>query len=135
MAECKPDNNEFDHILQHLSNERTFLSWIRTSLSIMAFGFVIEKFGLFLLKSIDIMNITGIKTGAIQEIKNYSTSIGKLLIAVGVVLSLFCFIRYKKIEKQICAERFILSPVLDLILSLCVMAIGILFLLHVGHTF
>ncbi|MBF0520556.1 MAG: DUF202 domain-containing protein [Nitrospirae bacterium] len=135
MAEWKPDNNEFGHILQHLSNERTFLSWIRTSLSIMAFGFVIEKFGLFLLKSIDIMKITGIKTGSIQEIKNYSTSIGKLLIAVGVVLSLFCFIRYKKIEKQICAERFILSPVLDLILSLCVMAIGILFLLHVGHTF
>jgi len=26
----------------HLANERTFLAWIRTSLGIMAFGFLIE---------------------------------------------------------------------------------------------
>lgn len=32
----------------HLANERTFLLWIRTSIGIMAFGFVVEKFGLFL---------------------------------------------------------------------------------------
>jgi len=29
--------------------ERTLLAWNRTSLSLMAFGFVIERFGLFLL--------------------------------------------------------------------------------------
>ena len=28
--------------------ERTLLAWNRTSLSLMAFGFVIERFGLFL---------------------------------------------------------------------------------------
>jgi len=32
----------------HMANERTFLAWIRTSIAIMAFGFVVEKFGLFL---------------------------------------------------------------------------------------
>jgi putative membrane protein len=32
----------------HAANERTFLAWIRTAISIMAFGFVIEKFDLFL---------------------------------------------------------------------------------------
>jgi putative membrane protein len=31
-----------------MANERTFLAWIRTSIAIMAFGFVVEKFGLFL---------------------------------------------------------------------------------------
>ena len=31
-----------------LANERTFLAWVRTSISIMAFGFVVEKFALFL---------------------------------------------------------------------------------------
>ncbi|MEO5355695.1 MAG: DUF202 domain-containing protein [Nitrospirae bacterium YQR-1] len=127
--------NEFSHILQHLSNERTFLSWIRTSISIMAFGFVIEKFGLFLLKSMDILNAASLKAAEVEEIEKYSTSIGKMLIVFGVVLSLFCFIRYKKIEKQICIERFILSPILDIILTLCVMSIGILFLVHMRHTF
>ena len=28
----------------HMANERIFLAWIRTSIGIMAFGFVIEKF-------------------------------------------------------------------------------------------
>ena len=32
----------------HMANERTFLAWIRTAIGIMAFGFVVEKFSLFL---------------------------------------------------------------------------------------
>jgi putative membrane protein len=32
----------------HAANERTFLAWLRTGLAIAAFGFVIEKFTLFL---------------------------------------------------------------------------------------
>lgn len=31
-----------------LANERTFLSWLRTGISLMAFGFVVSKFNLFL---------------------------------------------------------------------------------------
>ena len=30
----------------HMANERTFLAWIRTSIGIMAFGFVVERFAL-----------------------------------------------------------------------------------------
>ena len=32
----------------HAANERTFLSWVRTGIAMIAFGFVIEKFNLFL---------------------------------------------------------------------------------------
>nr|WP_169818738.1 DUF202 domain-containing protein [Niabella ginsenosidivorans] len=32
----------------HLANERTFLAWIRTSIGIMGFGFVVVKFSLFI---------------------------------------------------------------------------------------
>ncbi len=32
----------------HAANERTFLAWVRTGIAIMAFGFVVEKFDLFL---------------------------------------------------------------------------------------
>ena len=32
----------------HMANERTFLAWVRTSIAIMAFGFVVEKFALFI---------------------------------------------------------------------------------------
>lgn len=32
----------------HLARERTFLSWLRTSIAFMAFGIALEKFSLFL---------------------------------------------------------------------------------------
>src|SRR5580658_4865314 len=32
----------------HAANERTFLAWVRTAIAVMAFGFVVERFGLFL---------------------------------------------------------------------------------------
>ena len=32
----------------HQANERTLLAWIRTALSMMGFGFVVARFGLFL---------------------------------------------------------------------------------------
>ena len=34
----------------HAANERTFLAWVRTGIAVIAFGFVIEKFNLFLLE-------------------------------------------------------------------------------------
>ncbi|HMK91244.1 MAG TPA: DUF202 domain-containing protein, partial [Methylocystis sp.] len=32
----------------HAANERTFLAWVRTGIAIIALGFVIERFNLFL---------------------------------------------------------------------------------------
>jgi putative membrane protein len=33
----------------HSANERTFLAWVRTGIAVIAFGFVVEKFNLFML--------------------------------------------------------------------------------------
>src|SRR5271165_1650310 len=32
----------------HAANERTFLAWVRTGIAVVAFGFVVEKFNLFM---------------------------------------------------------------------------------------
>ena len=32
----------------HAANERTFLAWVRTAIAVMAFGFIVEKFDVFL---------------------------------------------------------------------------------------
>jgi len=37
----------------HAANERTFLAWVRTGVTISVFGFVLEKFEIF-LKSINV---------------------------------------------------------------------------------
>lgn len=36
------------NLRDHLANERTFLAWLRTSIAVIAFGFVIDKFSLYL---------------------------------------------------------------------------------------
>ena len=37
-----------EHYTDHAANERTFLAWIRTAIAVMAFGFLVERFDLFL---------------------------------------------------------------------------------------
>jgi putative membrane protein len=32
----------------HAANERTFLAWVRTAVAIMGFGFLVEKFDIFI---------------------------------------------------------------------------------------
>jgi putative membrane protein len=33
----------------HAANERTFLAWVRTGIAVVAFGFVVERFNLFVI--------------------------------------------------------------------------------------
>jgi putative membrane protein len=32
----------------HATNERTYLAWVRTAIAVMAFGFLLERFDIFL---------------------------------------------------------------------------------------
>src|SRR5665647_1664003 len=92
MNEGKKLGNASDH----LANERTFLAWIRTSIGIMAFGFVVVKFSLF-VKQISL--ILGKET--IVQQKGYSGIVGIVLVAVGTVTAVLSYIRYKQSEKQL----------------------------------
>jgi putative membrane protein len=40
--------NMIKNFSDHSANERTFLAWVRTAIAVMAFGFIVEKFDLFL---------------------------------------------------------------------------------------
>ena len=45
----RPGNASADKkATDHLANERTFLAWVRTSITIMSLGFVVARFGLWL---------------------------------------------------------------------------------------
>jgi putative membrane protein len=80
----------------HLANERTFLAWIRTGIGIMAFGFVVVKFSLFIRQ---LSLILGKELVSPQ--KGYSAAAGIILVAMGSLTTVFSFIRYKQIEKKL----------------------------------
>ena len=86
----KPMTNE------HLANERTLLAWVRTAIGIMAFGFVVVKFSLF-IRQMAIM--TG--TQSAVPLLGYSEPVGIILAVLGVVSLVFGTWRYYKIEQQL----------------------------------
>ena len=71
----------------HANNERTFLAWVRTGIAVMAFGFVIEKFNLF-VATIAAADPTDAKRRLLLE--KLSGPLGRYdglaLIIVGVIL-------------------------------------------------
>src|SRR5512139_3654892 len=94
----------------HFANERTYLAWIRTSIGIMAFGFVVEKFGLFVKQVSYFLSKPGATAGHLTETlpppPGYSSLLGIFLVGLGALMAVLSFIRYKKVERQIDADSY-----------------------------
>jgi putative membrane protein len=90
----------------HAANERTFLAWVRTAIAIMAFGFVIEKFDLFL--------VALAPQAALKQIaphgQKFANAAGLAFIAIGVVMIVIAGIRFTGTAKAIEAEDTLPNP-------------------------
>jgi uncharacterized membrane protein YidH (DUF202 family) len=117
----------------HMANERTFLAWVRTSIGIMAFGFVVEKFALFIKK---LAFYFGKETGyhANPSSHGYSSIFGIILVAMGALMGLLAFIRYKKVEREINEDTYQPSMLLDIMVAMGILAIGIFLVFYMIHT-
>ncbi|MEW6584048.1 MAG: DUF202 domain-containing protein [Nitrospirota bacterium] len=120
-----------------MANERTFLSWVRTSIGIMAFGFVVEKFGIFIQQfSYFISKEPGQEiTYAHPPSPGYSSVLGIFLIGLGALMGALAFIRYRKVECQIDADTYQPSLILDILLTLSLFAIGMFLIIYLVHSF
>jgi putative membrane protein len=71
----------------HAANERTFLAWVRNAVAVIAFGFVIEKFDLFVLT---LANADSLAAERGLQLKRLSGPLGRYdglaLILFGLVL-------------------------------------------------
>jgi putative membrane protein len=110
---------------EHLANERTLLAWIRTSIGIMAFGFVVVKFSLFIRQ---ISFLLG-KNPPFQQ-HGFSSVIGIFLVAVGAITLVLSYLQYKRTEKHLSNETFQPSSSLILSLIISILIISILLILY-----
>lgn len=117
----------------HMANERTFLAWIRTSIGIMAFGFVVEKFALFIKQMSLVLGKANIGN-ALPPSHGYSAIVGIFLVGLGTLMGLLAFIRYKKFEKQIDEDTYEPSSKLDVLLTISVLAVGIFLVIYLIHS-
>jgi len=127
---------ELSRLNSYLSNERTFLAWIRTSIGIMAFGFVVEKFNLFLKQISFFLGSQKIETGlkVTPPALGQSSILGVILVGLGVAIIFLSYIKYKKVEKQIGNGTFRQFFLLEIILTLSLIAIGLFLMIFLIHS-
>jgi putative membrane protein len=105
----------------HAANERTFLAWVRTAIAVMAFGFLIERFDLFI--KIAAPQLTERQLSSQGE--RFANWAGLTFIVIGVITIAIAGLRFTKTAKQIETDAEVPSPGERLDLALAIM-IGLL---------
>ncbi len=79
----------------HSANERTFLAWLRTGVAIIAFGFLVDRFDLFILTIRDAVSTPLKQKQAIDALApSIGTGVGEGFILVGIVFILVAMVRF-----------------------------------------
>ena len=113
----------------HLANERTFLAWIRTSIGIMAFGFVVEKFAFFIKHFSSILGKSPVAEATASSL-GYSSIFGIILVGFGALMGVLAFVRYKKVEREINEDAYRPSLLLDILLTALIVVMGTFFVIY-----
>jgi putative membrane protein len=86
----------------HAANERTFLAWVRTGIAVIAFGFVIEKFNLFLMTIASTLSSNaGQRLLVARASGPFGRYDGLILIGVGLALIIYAALRFIRTAKLI----------------------------------
>ncbi len=114
----------------HAANERTFLSWIRLAIGVMAFGFVIEKFEIYLGY---FARISG--NGEHMDPSSAAKTAGLVMMALALVIVVVSAFRFVKYEREIRdeGEHEFRSLFFNILLSILILAVLLFVMGYVGH--
>jgi putative membrane protein len=83
----------------HAANERTYLAWVRTAITVMAFGFLLERFDIFL------SYISRAVGRSIPQLHvRASEWLGLLLLVFGALVVLFATLRFQRNRRLITSD-------------------------------
>jgi putative membrane protein len=115
----------------HAANERTFLAWVRTAIAVMAFGFVIERFDLFL--QIAAPQLAGKQLAPHNQW--FANIAGLAFIVLGVAMIVIAGIRFVQTARDIEVETDVPSPGerFDLALAALIGLLGVALFLYLSR--
>lgn len=115
MIDSDKQTIDSKYIQQHLANERTYLAWIRTSITIIGVGFLITN-----------LHFSSITENLIIG-DRLAQTIGLASIFVGIMTLLMSTIGYFKKGKDINYQTFIFPRFLVIFLSFVLLLIFLIF--------
>lgn len=118
---------------EHAANERTFLAWVRTAIAVMAFGFIVERFDLFL--QIAAPSLAGRQLSVPGG--RFGNIAGLALIVVGTAMVALAAVRFLKTVKAVDSNELEHGPGvrIDLLLATLLVLLGCALLLYLSNAF
>lgn len=117
--------DEKPKIADYLANERTYLAWLRTGITVIALGFVVAKFGLI---------VKELAPNAPQTTFGFSSFIGIALVLVGGFMEMLALKRYTRNQNRINQGRYEPSSTMELLMSSTIFIIAIILILYLVLT-
>lgn len=112
-------------INEQMSNERTFLSWVRTGIGIMVFGFVIVKFSLFVNQlPASFFRETNIPKNGLTII------IGIALVLTGAITIFLSYWKYRQTHKLLQKGEYLYSTLLITVLTVVIFLMSIIIITY-----
>ena len=114
----------------HAANERTYLAWVRTSIAIMAFGFLIEKFELYIA-------FIGTSLDDTQKLQPSLSAqlVGLSLFLVGILIIIVSTVKFYIYKKDIDSEDVVSygSKKITAALSVLIIIMAVFLFFYMGE--
>jgi len=112
-------------VTDHLANERTYLAWVRTGITVIALGFVVAKFGLI---------VRELAPSASIPSYGFSSIIGVALVVAGGMMQLLALKRFRVNQVRIRAATYEAGGTAETAISMTVFLIAMLLIVYMVLT-
>jgi len=115
----------------HAANERTFLAWVRTAIAVMAFGFLIERFDLF----VQFVAPQRAQQQLGPHGQAFANAAGLTFIGIGVAMIVIAGWRFARTTKAIDSDEAVpgAGERFDLALAALLVLLGLSLLLYMSR--
>ncbi len=127
MFDDEEDSSERSQ--QYLANQRTFLSWVRTSIALIGLGFAIERFSIFLQQFRLIADPDTAGNVASATAYEYSALVGIGMIVVGTGLVVYALKNYLESNKRIASGKYMPKNAIVYTASAAIIGLGIIMII------
>jgi putative membrane protein len=127
MFDDEEDSSERSQ--QYLANQRTFLSWVRTSIALIGLGFAIERFSIFLQQFRLIADPDAAANVASSTVDEYSALVGIGMIVVGTGLVVYALKNYLESNKTIASGKYVPKNAIVYTASAAIIGLGLIMII------